>query len=175
MGEKEHNSEGHPDLAELDAFRTGEAGAGVRAHLDGCARCRDIAGELARLAPELKAAARPAVVEVPAEIDARILSAARGRARRPVPLLWPGLVAAAASLLLVAAVFWGTRARQARLAMDIDGNGSVDIVDAYLISRRVGNREAVPSSWDFDGNGEIGGADVELVARRAVALTEGGI
>ena len=179
-------SDGHPDLAELDAFRTGEAAEEVRAHLDGCERCREVVRELSDLAGELRTAAQAAPLDVPEELDARILAAARGRsmriARRPVYLRWPGLVAAAASVLLAAGLFsmvGGRRAapeavRPAGLAMDIDGSGAVDIVDAYLMSRRLRSREAAPS-WDFDRDGKVGDADVKLVAWRAVALAEGGI
>ena len=189
MDERKQRTDEHPDLADLDALRTGEASFEVKSHVERCALCQDLVRELARLAPGLKAAARPPSLEIPAEIDARILSTARGRARKRAYLRWPGLLAAAASVLIAAGIFWGVRGRgrgrgrvrepsappAEELAMDIDGSGSVDIVDAYLISRRLKRSGAVPSSWDWDGDGRVGGRDVELVARRAVALAEGGI
>jgi len=165
--------DGHPDLAELDALRTGEATDELKGHVDGCERCRELLHALGGLAVELKRAARPPSPEIPAEIDARIRAMAHGRSRRAAYFGWPGLVAAAASVLLAAGVLWGVRARRTGLAMDIDGSGRVDIVDAYLLSRRLKSREDVPSSWDVDRDGEVGEADVSLVARRAVALAEG--
>jgi hypothetical protein len=61
-------------------------------------------------------------------------------------------------------------------AMDIDASGAVDIVDAYLMSRRL-KRGAAPSSWDFDDDGAVTDTDVDVVVSRAVALVDldGGI
>jgi hypothetical protein len=64
-------------------------------------------------------------------------------------------------------------ARVARAGpMDIDGSGTVDIVDAFLMSRRL--REVAggetPADWDFDRDGEVGRGDVEAVAIAAVSL-----
>ena len=59
--------------------------------------------------------------------------------------------------------------------MDIDRSGRVDIVDAYLMSRRLGTRAEAPRSWDFDRDGAVGEADVKAVAMQAVALADGGI
>ena len=55
-------------------------------------------------------------------------------------------------------------------AMDVDGSGSVDIVDAFLMSRRLREGARVPDSWDFDRDGEVGRGDVEAVAVAAVSL-----
>ena len=175
MDEREEDTGSHPDLAELDAFRTGEAADDVKTHVEDCARCRGIVRELSELAPRISDAAAVPAVDVPAGLDARILAAARGRRRRPRYPWWPGLVAAAAALLIAVGVFRGVRERRPALAMDVDGSGQVDIVDAYLLSRRVGSREAGAPAWDLDRDGRVGETDVRLVARRAVALGEEGI
>ena len=45
-------SDGHPDLAEIDALRTGEADAAIREHVDRCTRCAET---LAALEDEARA------------------------------------------------------------------------------------------------------------------------
>ena len=55
-------------------------------------------------------------------------------------------------------------------AMDIDESGTVDIVDAFLMSRKVRAGDGVPEDWDFDRDGEVGKGDVEAVAIAAVSL-----
>jgi len=196
---------GHPDLGELDAFRTGEAGAEVVSHVEGCERCRRVAEELWALADKIGAAVRGARVDIPADVDARLRAMARARAaavrsadgtrtrpRRAIYFSWPGLLAAAAMVLIAVGVTMSVRRREAprvasRLAdadagvidtadtMDIDRDGTIDIVDAYLMSRRLGARAEPPPSWDFDRDGAVGEADVKAVAMQAVALADGGI
>ncbi len=203
----------HPNLGELDAFRTGEAGAEVRSHVEGCERCRRVAEKLGALADKIGAAVRGARVDVPAEVDGRLRAMARARAaavksaarsaarsadgkrtrsRRAIYFSWPGLLAAAATVLIAVGVTLSVRRREvqtvaSRLAdadagvidtadtMDIDRDGTVDIVDAYLMSRRLGSRAEAPRSWDFDRDGAVGEADVKAVAMQAVALADGGI
>jgi hypothetical protein len=209
----------HPDLAELDALRTGEAGAEVRSHVEGCERCRRVAEELGELAGEIGAALRVPQIDVPTDVDGRLRAMARARAaavrsvtrsvatsaarpadtgrarpRRAIYFSWPGLLAAAATVLIAVGVAMSVRRREApgvasRLAdpgapadtagtthtMDIDRSGRVDIVDAYLMSRRLGSRERVPEGWDFDRDGAVGEADVKAVAMQAVVLADGGI
>ena len=234
---------GHPDLAELDAFRTGEAGAEVRSHVEGCERCRRVAEELGEFAGEIGAALRGAEVDVPADVDGRLRAMARARAvavrsaarsaaretdgdtlqaatgdivsslrpagegqpsrdirkvsastrdSRTIYFSWPGWVAAAATVLIAVGVTMSVRRREApgvaspladadadamdtTRAMDIDRSGRVDIIDAYLMSRRLGTRAVAPRSWDFDRDGAVGEADVKAVAMQAVALADGGI
>lgn len=192
----------HPNLAELDACRTGEAGAEARSHVQGCERCRRVAEELGELAGEIGAALRGAGVDIPADVDSRLRAMARARAaavrsadrkrarpRRTIYFSWPGWVAAAAMVLIAVGVTMSVRRREARTVasrltdaaadttdtMDIDRDGTIDIVDAYLMSRRLGTRAEAPPSWDFDRDGAVGEADVKAVAMQAVALADGGI
>ncbi len=128
--------------------------------------------------------------DVPAEVDDAILA----RARRELcgaptaatgPTISWGLgraVALAASILLVVAVlavWWVARrpaspddtlTADARAAEDLDGNGVVDIRDAFLLARELEAGEPVASDRDFDGNGLVDCADVDHVAAVAVAL-----
>ncbi len=52
---------------------------------------------------------------------------------------------------------------------DIDENGTVDILDAYLLARRLESGES-EGHWDFNSDGELNKEDVRLVAQVAVTL-----
>lgn len=54
-------------------------------------------------------------------------------------------------------------------ARDLDRNGSVDILDAYLLARRLQSGES-GDEWDFDHNGQLDELDVKTLALAAVAL-----
>src|SRR5438094_7664451 len=68
----------HPDLADLEAARTGEAPGDVEAHVRACAECRRIVAELATCAGALA----PVPPPVPESIEARILWTARKHGHR---------------------------------------------------------------------------------------------
>ena len=149
-------------------------------------------GELLRAvgidARALGDAARGADVEIPAPVDAAIRAAARSRARAirarrrrilALPLSIGG-IAAAAAVLLAVGLSHGTGAPREPAAerpvaevptpMDIDRSGYIDIVDAYLMSRRLGSPDGAPPAWDFDGSGRVDDADLKAVALAAVSL-----
>ena len=138
----------HPDLADLEAARTGEAPADVEAHVRACAECRRIVAELATCAGALA----PVPPPVPESIEARILWTARkhaAQARR------------------------ATRRRRwvvVTLVADVDGNGVVDIRDAFVIARALRSTAAPPSRFDVNGDRVVDERDVELAAHAAVAL-----
>ena len=127
---------------------------------------------------------------VPDEIDRRIRGRIRGRftGLRGRRVLWRRVApAAAAAGLLLAVVFnRGTGpepaksadrapARLAVLPSDIDGNGSVDVLDAYRVASSLGRGEATREEWDVDGSGVIDDADVDWIMARAVRLDEDAI
>jgi hypothetical protein len=56
---------------------------------------------------------------------------------------------------------------------DIDGNGRVDIRDAFLLARRLETDEQPDLQWDLNGDGLIDRRDVDLVATTAVKLDKG--
>ncbi len=122
-------------------------------------------------------------IQIPDEIDRAILTAAADRSalirrgRRPItlrPIRW-----AAAAALLLAIGIWGfnrsndepRRDATATLVGDIDHDGHIDIVDAYLLDRELVG--ASRPEWDFDGNGRVDASDVRHLAARAVALDGG--
>ncbi|MEE8106932.1 MAG: hypothetical protein V3T86_15465 [Planctomycetota bacterium] len=109
--------------------------------------------ELARRLRSLREEAREPVLDVPAAVDRVILSRAalqlaQGRSRH-----WLRGYAAAAAVLLCAglAIWFGDSGP--RDPMDIDGDGQVDMVDAYRLALQGGDD-----------------AEVERIARRSVAL-----
>ncbi|MDG1897289.1 MAG: dockerin type I domain-containing protein [Fuerstiella sp.] len=53
---------------------------------------------------------------------------------------------------------------------DVDGSGSVDILDAFALARRVRRSDADLLTWDQNGDGVVNEADVKLVAMNAVML-----
>jgi hypothetical protein len=189
------NHDSHPDLAELDALRTGEASPETARHVEECPKCRAALDDITLVAGEVAKAAAAPVIDIPEAIDQRMRMLARTRAaevrsgtdraesRRRIftPLRALAGVAAAAAVIVAAGVFTmtGTPApeRTAPMAttladtdaMDIDSSGTVDIVDAYLMSRRMKRGGAQPS-WDFDDDGAVTDRDVLAVARKAVAL-----
>jgi len=64
---------------------------------------------------------------------------------------------------------------------DVDGNGRVDILDAFQLARRIETRGpadptrsgAADTQWDLNGDGRVDKDDVSLVASAAVRLDKG--
>jgi hypothetical protein len=116
---------------------------------------------------------------VPPEINRAILSGARarhvGKNRNRLTLRWVAGVAAAAAMLTVAVRYWPVSSRPvvAQVAEDINGDGRVDILDAYLLARRVQNHENILPIWDFNHDGAIDKRDVDVIAVAAVSLKGG--
>ncbi len=83
-----------------------------------------------------------------------------------------GLATAAAVAMLVLLVPPGHRgpARDPLGAADVDGDGRVDMLDAFSLARRLADGRPTSLRHDLDGSGDVDAADVEAVARRAVLL-----
>jgi hypothetical protein len=120
-------------------------------------------------------------IRVPAEMDAAILSRARqsfARRRRNwhrVQRMVAGL-AAAAVLTIAARIFipmWhlpATPAVRPQLAQvaDVNHDGRVNILDAYVVARKIARHEPLDPAWDINGDGVVGQKDVDLIANLAV-------
>jgi len=58
------------------------------------------------------------------------------------------------------------------LRRDIDLNGKVDILDAFVVARCI-KQQQTRSAWDVTGDGAVDGQDVDQIAAAAVAVKGG--
>jgi hypothetical protein len=171
----------HLTEIELELARTGEADHDVVAHLEACAECRAAlrgSEELTtRLTRSLEPLAIPperkrAVLDLARERAAAIRASAGRRPRRSLRVLaWAVPLAAAAVVALVFLVSGlqppATPAASESVAVavpdDINGDGRIDILDAFALARAI---EADAAAGDR--------SDVDRVAMTAVAITKSG-
>jgi hypothetical protein len=127
-------------------------------------------------------AVRP--VNVPRNRDDAVLSEAKRQLRRQIgSRRWrTGMIWAAAAIAVIAMVVWssvhpgstqpqfnGNTASAGRNPADLDGDGRVDIFDAFMLARALRDGRAV-AAWDVNRDGSVDARDVALVAQRAVQL-----
>jgi len=109
--------------------------------------------ELARRLDALRELARGPALDVPAGVDRVILSRAALQLARGRSRYWlRGYAAAAAVLLCTGLALWFGDSG-ARDPMDIDGDGQVDMVDAYRLALQGGDA-----------------SEIDRIARRSVSL-----
>lgn len=131
---------------------------------------RDSPDAAPRLRDELESLYGPQL-EASTEIDRRIESATRlhfAQVRR-IPRFYRLMPFAAAAVLLLA-VLWMPSPTAPE---DVDGNGRVDILDAFTLARHLDTAAALQSRWDITGDGRVDGADVDAIAMAAVRLSTG--
>jgi hypothetical protein len=121
---------------------------------------------------------------IPPSVDRAVLSKARrhfrrfsrsGARLRP----WGRWAVLAASLALAVwlvhtrtAIKKTTTASSEIVPGDIDGNGVVDILDAFTLTRLMKHDPSRAQRWDLNGDGVTDDRDIELVALLAVNLEE---
>ncbi len=124
---------------------------------------------------------------IPPDIDRAVAEAARRRFARPQRRLWWlrwAVPATAAAAIAIACLWWAQpgamppaaqspQLSQAAKETDIDGNGRVDILDAFTLARHIEARQPAEAMWDFNGDGLIDRRDVDTVALAAVRLNKG--
>jgi hypothetical protein len=203
MSEQADSRDRHLDLLQIDALRAGEGTPDERAHVEGCALCRETLETMSRTAEELKAQEGP-VPDVPTEVDEAIMGEFRRSFRQEpkvIPFPWwrrwvapAAAVAAAAVVALVIArpvlrtrapvvaekelVFKEEGSLVARTAVadrgetvgDVNGDGRLDILDAYRLAFTIEEGGELLAAWDADGDGTVGAQDVDTLARMAVSL-----
>ena len=127
--------------------------------------------------------------DVPADTDAAIRAALRlgfaeSRRKRLVfaRRLAPFAAVAAAAAVVLLAIWLATLGPpsappQPAVARtdpaDLDQNGTVDILDAFHLARRLEAGEAIDAALDLNRDGAIDSLDVDRIALRAVSLTPG--
>ena len=124
-------------------------------------------------------------LRVPAEVDRGILAEARAgfaRRRRFWLAARAGAAAAAVAAAVAVVVFLyvdrgrGTArpvaATHAAAAGDVDGSGRVDILDAFVLARKVEAGTAAAPGEDVNGDGVLDRDDVDRIAAMAVRVGE---
>jgi anti-sigma-K factor RskA len=126
-------------------------------------------------------------ISVPPELDHEILSQAkRSFAHRRRQQMWfwrigAGL-AAAAVLALAVRLFVPQKVAMAPVALahpqltqvaDVNHDGTVDILDAYIVARQIARHEPLDPAWDINGDGVVDQKDVDLIAGMAVRVDGG--
>lgn len=174
----------HLDLLDLDAHRAGEPlAAAARAHLAWCRECQAELAALQALAAAL--ALSPPRVDVPPRREAAIRALAEERAaiaraaHRRRSRLRPAVRWSAAALLVLALGSVALRPGQELLPSrqaaapsarppltlaqaDLNGDGRVDVLDAYVLARAV--THGTPRIGDADRH------DVDRILAMAVSL-----
>lgn len=123
---------------------------------------------------------------VPPGLDQQILADARrgfvARRRRWFMIQRIGAGLAAAAVLVIAVRLFGPESHRATepaprpllaQAADINHDGRVDILDAYIVARHIARHEPLDPAWDINGDGVVDQRDVDLIAQIAVQ-TDGG-
>jgi hypothetical protein len=179
--------DGHLDLLQLDALRAGEGTQVDGEHLKNCARCRALLEEI-EAGTRLLHAEPPPVTAVPPEVDEAILGEYRRRfgARRRRMLPAYGAAAAAVLALAVSTPLLRDLVREketvpvptaeapapvsAHADEDVNGDGRLDILDAFHLARKLKQDGAGRVKEDFNEDGRVNRVDVEILAQRAVKI-----
>ena len=69
--------------------------------------------------------------------------------------------------------FKALKTARAHISVDIDGNGRVDILDAFKLARDIESAEKTEMKWDINGDGFVNRSDVDFIAFAAVRLDKG--
>lgn len=117
-------------------------------------------------------------IVVPSHLDRMILSAARARLvrrRRMLRIVRWGFAAAAAAVVMLVLRVNLVHAPPPRVAQacDINHDGRVDILDAYIVARGIAHHDPLPKEWDVNGDGVVDQKDVDFIADQAVHVSGG--
>lgn len=121
---------------------------------------------------------------VPPEVDMSVMHRYSQYVLRHRPralLRWAVSVAGAAAVIAISVTLALLTESQPALApgvsvsarADIDGNGRVNILDAFQMARRLQSGEEPEKDWDVNADGVIDRRDVDSVAMTAVRLDRG--
>ena len=90
-------------------------------------------------------------------------------------LRWGSVAVAAMVLIAVARFNFMEKIHTPQVAIvgDINNDGRVDILDAFVVARGIAHHEQLPAAWDVNGDGVIDQKDVDLLAQMAVTVSKG--
>jgi hypothetical protein len=145
-----------------------------------------------RFRKDLRALYQP-TGSVPPQVDRAILAQARRRLATPRRIIlrfrWAaGITAAAAVVALGVFLYYGPvssnqpstinrhksiQSAAAERPVDLDGNGRVDILDAFRLARSIESRGPAAGEWDINNDGRVDREDVDALAFTAVRLEKG--
>lgn len=143
-------------------------------------------GEEQRLGTRLRqfygqSVAVPGVVDETIRARARAVLQRQGRARtgtRRMAWWMGGGVSAAAAIITLAIILWPSKLSDSPLqppvARDLNRDGQVNMLDAYVLARRVALKQPVGRELDVNGDGIADAKDADAIAHDAVALKSGG-
>jgi hypothetical protein len=84
---------------------------------------------------------------------------------------WQRWIPLAASILVAASILYFSRPASSRSVADVNGDGKVDVLDAFALANQLKSGASV--SADVNGDGVVDEKDVREIAARAVRLEEG--
>jgi hypothetical protein len=135
----------------------------------------------AQFAEALRRASKVSVF-VPGTVDETILKAAqrhltRNLRRRSPWIWWLSSLTGAVTVVVVLALASGhfhTAGRLRAGAEDVNGDGQVDILDAFALARQMKGGGDLGAKFDVNGDGKVDEGDVATLATKAVQLERGG-
>jgi hypothetical protein len=117
---------------------------------------------------------------VPAELDEAILEDAKrsfaSRRRKWTLIQRIGVGLAAAAVLAIAVRIFLPSANspqrpQLAQVADINHDGKVNILDAFVVARHISRHDPLEKAWDINGDGVVDQKDVDLIATLAVHVS----
>jgi hypothetical protein len=173
-------------IAELEASRTGEEHDTSKINPEANQAIED----LNRIS-KLFSGAKPDAAEIPDSVDNLVLGHIKQKSReirrdRKVVHLFPRYKWGAAAVMgvLVCVISYNLifkmnkpedslKTIPARSAEDIDGNGSINIIDAYIMDRRLMSGFSMSKKLDLNGDGYVNREDINTIVKTAVSLGKG--
>lgn len=119
-------------------------------------------------------------LEIPRTVDNAVMSIAHaefGRRRRMrLMARWgTGLAAGLAAIVVLAISLHRPAPVKSVAKGDVNGDGTVNIVDALSLARHLANHDTIEKGWDLNGDGVVDQKDVDAVAMGAVSLKGAGV
>jgi len=115
--------------------------------------------------------------QIPPAADNAVLSMARAEfsRRRRMRLIarWgTGLAAAVAAMIVIAISLHHTAPTKSLAKGDVNGDGTINIVDALALAKHLANHDATEKGWDLNGDGVVDQKDIDTLAMNAVSLKQ---